>query len=565
MTTPFYPPHLRALFTDRERELAVLEQVTLSLAEGRPRHLALFGLRRIGKTLLLLEHLTRLVEQAPTGAVRPVYVDMEELVTSPELFSRRYVGLVTFWAITGGQGDRESFLTPAGLLGGPAAGLRCVAQTLATLESARDDPALQVSAALDFPEKLAAELDCYLLLLLDEFTELAVLGNYPAVRRPVQLFRAALQRQGRLGYVVAASAISAMQHLVQDGQSPLFLQFESVEVARFPLDATLALVERILGAMPGAGAGRRLHELTGGHPFYIYAVASRMGDLAPAASALTAEDVERAFLLEALTRDGRIYNYCRYLYDISLSRARGYGILKAILQTLAVEEGLTLTEVARRIRKGAPGTRGYLRALQEVDLLTPHLPVGAGVEEGGEYYYRDPVLRYWVAAMTRGIEVDPLVSRAALAPLLADLEAQHARLSSELGRARESQLREALRAFAGQEVDGAWFGRSGRLTLPIVRDVAPYRSADGQVEVDALAETATGERWAVELKWQSKVVGEKELIALAAKTRTLNARPWCVSRSGFTPAARVYAEANDILISTRADLEKIERAIKSAL
>jgi len=556
MTATFYPPHLRTLFTDRERELAVLEQATLSLTEGRPRHLALFGLRRIGKTLLLMEHLTRLVEQAPSGAVRPVYVDMEELVTSPELFSRRYVGLVTFWALTGGQGDRESFLTPAGLLGGPAAGLRCVAQTMATLERARDDPALQVSAALDFPEKLAAELGCYLLLLLDEFTELAVLGNYPAVRRPVQLFRAALQRQGRLGYVVAASAISAMQHLVQDGQSPLFLQFESVEVARFPLDATLALLERILGATTAAGAGRRLHELTGGHPFYIYAVASRMGDLAQAASVLTAEDAERAFLLETLTRDGRIYNYCRYLYDISLSRARGYGILKAILQTLAAEEGLTLSEIARRIRKGAPGTRGYLRALQEVDLL---------IEEGGEYFYRDPVLRYWVAVMTRGIEVDPLASRAALAPLLADLEAQHARLSSELGRARESQLRETMRAFAGQEMDGVWFGTSGRLALPAITQVAPYRSADGQVEVDAVAEPVSGERWAVELKWQSKAVGEKELIALAAKAQALNARPWCVSRSGFTPAARAYAEANDILISTRADLEKIERAVRAVL
>ena len=555
MATSFYPPHLRTLFTDRERELAVLEQATLSLAEGRPRHLALFGLRRIGKTLLLMEHLTRLVEQAPHGVVRPAYVDMEELVTSPELFSRRYVGLVTFWALTGGQGDRDSFLTPAGLLGGPAAGLRCVAQTMATLESARDDPALQVSAALDFPEKLATELDCYLLLLLDEFTELAVLGNYPAVRRPVQLFRAALQRQGRLGYVVAASAISAMQHMVQDGQSPLFLQFESVEVARFPPDATLALVERVLGATPAAGVGRRLHELTGGHPFYINAVASRLGDLVPAAGALTPEDAERAFLLETLTRDGRIYNYCRYLYDISLSRARGYGILKAILQVLAEEEGLTLSEVARRIRKGAPGTRGYLRALQEVDLL---------IEDGGEYFYRDPVLRYWVAAMTRGIEVDPLASRAALAPLLANLEAQHARLSAELGRARESQVRETMRAFAGQEVDGAWFGTAGRLTLPTIAQVAPYRSADGQVEVDALAEAISGERWAVELKWQNKAVGEKELTALAAKAQALHARPWCISRSGFTPAARTYAGEHDILISTRADLERLEKALRVA-
>lgn len=71
--------------------------------------------------------------------------------------------------------------------------------------------------------------------------------------------------------------------------------------------------------------------------------------------------------------------------------------------------------------------------------------------------------------------------------------------------------------------DGAWFGRGGRLTLPIVRDVAPYRSADDQMEVDALAETAIGERWAVELKWQRKVGGEKELIALAAKARAWKA------------------------------------------
>lgn len=554
MTPSLYPPHLRSLFTNRERELAILEQATRSLSEGRPRHLALFGLRRIGKTLLLMEHLTRLVEQGPSGRVRPVYIDMEELVTSPELFSRRYVGLTTYWALTGGQGDRDSYLTPTGLLSGPAAGLRCVAQTLATVESARDDPALQVSAALEFPEKLAAELGCYLLMLLDEFTELAVLGNYPAVRRPIQLFRAVLQRQGRLGYIIAASAISAMQHLVQDGQSPLFLQFESMEVARFPLDATLALIERVVDATPATSVARRLHELTGGHPFYVFAVASRLDHLRTEADAVTIEDAERAFVLETLTRDGRIYNYCRYLYDISLSRARGYGILKAILQTLADEEGLALSEIARRIHKSAPGTRGYLRALQEVDLL---------IEDGKEYYYRDPVLRYWVAAMTRGIEVDTLASRAALAPLLVDLEAQHARLSSELGRARESQLRETLRGFAGQTVDGAWLGKIGPMTLPIIQDVAPYRSVDGQVEVDALAKVENDKKWAVELKWQNKAVGEKELALLAAKAATLNARPWCISRSGFTPAARAYADANDILISTRNDFDKVEKAIRS--
>ncbi len=552
MTLLFYPSHLRSLFTDRERELELLQQATASLADGHPRHLAFFGLRRIGKTLLLLEHAARLLDAAPSAPVRPVYLDFEELATSPELFSRRYIGLVTFWTLTQGQGDRESFLTPTGLLGGPAAGLRCVAQTLAALDNARDDPAAQVSLALDYPEKLAAELNCRLLLLLDEFTELAILGNYPAVRRPLHLFRAAMQRHGRLGYVIAASAISAMETLVHDGQSPLFLQFEAVEVAHFPLDATLALMERILGATPAPGVARRLHEVTGGHPFYIHAVTNRLERLVSSPQDATPEDVSRAFILETLSRAGQIYNYCRYLYDVSLGRARGYGILKAILQVLAEEDGLTLTEIARRIHKGAPATRSYLRALQEVDLV---------IEQDGEYFYRDPVLRYWVAAMTRGIEIDLLASRAALAPLLADLEAGHAALTTELGRARESQVRELLRSFAGQSVEGAWLGAVGRLLLPVVVQVAPYRSEDGQVEVDALAEAATGQPWAVEIKWRGKAAGEKELAALAEKARSLRARPWCISRSGFTPAARTYAADHDMLISSRGDLEKLEKAL----
>jgi len=550
----FYPPHLRSLFTDRERELDLLQQVTASLADGRPRHLALLGLRRIGKTLLLLEHTARLLGTSPGGPVRPVYLDFEELVTSPELFSRRYVGLVTFWALTQGHGEMEAFLTPTALLGGPAAGLRTVAQVLAALENARDDPALQVTLALDFPEKLAEELGCYLLLLLDEFTELAVLGNYPSVRRPFHLFRAGMQRQGRLGYVVAASAISAMEEMVQDGRSPLFLQFEPVEVSRFPPDATLALAERVLEGAPAPGAGRRLYQLSGGHPFYVHAVATRLTGLDRLPDDLEPEDVLRAFVLETLSRTGQIYNYCRYLYDVSLQRARGYGTLKAILQALAEEEGLTLSEVAHRIRKTAPTTRGYLRALQEVDLV---------VESAGDYYYRDPVLHYWAAYATRGIEVDPFATRTALAPLLADLEARHSRLSTELGLAKESQVRELLLRLAGRQVDGGLFGMSDPVQVPAFVRVAPYRSPDGQVEVDALAEN--DERWAVEIKWRGKATGEKELAALMQKARGLGARAWFISRSGFTPAARAYAAEHGILISSRSDLERLEGYLRAAV
>jgi len=80
--------------------------------------------------------------------------------------------------------------------------------------------------------------------------------------------------------------------------------------------------------------------------------------------------------------------------------------------------------------------------------------------------------------------------------------------------------------------------------------------------VDALAED--DERWAVEIKWRGKATGEKELVALLEKAQALDARPWFVSRSGFAPAARVYASEHEILISTRTDLEKLERLLRTS-
>ena len=70
------------LFTDRANELATLERVAEDLRRGYPRHVALFGLRRICKTLLCQEEIRRLLAADQT---LPVYLDMEDLCSSPEI------------------------------------------------------------------------------------------------------------------------------------------------------------------------------------------------------------------------------------------------------------------------------------------------------------------------------------------------------------------------------------------------------------------------------------------------------------------------------------------------
>jgi Winged helix-turn-helix DNA-binding len=61
--------------------------------------------------------------------------------------------------------------------------------------------------------------------------------------------------------------------------------------------------------------------------------------------------------------------------------------LKAILEILAEEEGLTLTEISQRLQRTPGSTKDYLSWLEDVDLVTSRQK---------RYSYADPLLRVWV-------------------------------------------------------------------------------------------------------------------------------------------------------------------------
>ncbi len=541
-TTPPY-------FTNRVSELTTLGLVADDLLVGRPRHVALFGLRRIGKTLVCQEQMRRL---HASGQVIPVYLDLQDLASSPELFTQRYVGLSCFWAVDHGEGPADPYLSATDLMQTNAGSLSVVTRTAAALINEmgkqKVDYTTLLNIAFDFPERLAEALGRPLMYFLDEFPELLTLGSFPGVGDPLKHFRAALQRQTRVAYVITGSAVSATEHIVQDHQSPLFLQFRALELHPFAPEDTQALTEKLVGRLSPA-AQAAIHTYTFGHPFYVTALAERVRELdAGEAEGVTPELVSQAFVLEALENRGQIYGYCRYLYDISLQKARGYGVLKALLQILATEDGLALSEIASRVRRQASAARDYLRRLMEVDLL---------VEREGRYFYADPVFRYWVAQTTKGVAIEGFPRQEELETLVADLAERFARASTQLGRAKESEVRELLRKLAGRTVPGAYLGRTDPILVPAFTRIEPYRSPDGQTEIDALAEN--GERWAVEVKWRQKRVGRSELEQILTAAAGLQARAWCVSQAGFTPDALTFAAENAILISDAEDLATLAK------
>jgi hypothetical protein len=291
-----------------------------------------------------------------------------------------------------------------------------------------------------------------------------------------------------------------------------------------------------------------IYTYTFGHPFYVTALTNRLREFASQIPEIEVEQVEQAFLLETLSRQGQIYGYCRYLYDISLQKARGYGLLKALLQILAEEEGLSLSEIARRLRRQASATREYLRWLIEVDLI---------IEEEKRYYYRDPVLRFWVAYTGQGVEVDTFPRHEGLEGLISDLSERFQRTSSQLGRAKESEVRELLRVLAGEKVPGDLFGQDKPVQIPEFEEVTSYQSSDGQVELDVLAKG--DEPWVVEVKWRLRRVGEKELRTLIERSQMFDARCWYISQAGFTPEAQAFAAAEGILLSQADDLKELQK------
>ena len=126
-------------------------------------------------------------------------------------------------------------------------------------------------------------------------------------------------------------------------------------------------------------------------------------------AALAASDAISA-LAALMAADGRIARQCSFCYELRLHRARGYGALKAILEILADEEGLTLTEISLRLQRTPGSTKDYLSWLEDVDLVTSRQK---------RYSFTDPLLRALGAAPLPSDRADRRRSRARDSPLRA--------------------------------------------------------------------------------------------------------------------------------------------------
>ena len=566
-----YPEEEQRFFTNRDHTLAVLGLSRDMLVHGVRKHLALSGFRRVGKTLVLKEFLRRNLQESRSSDFCLVYIDLPRLALTPEAFAVQYLGYLLYW--TGDDFhqrverlfDAPAQLAAAGRIGshtGLTAFSEHVVRLHQELQKEKPDQHLLLDLAFNAPEIYAQSSGQRVMVILDEFPEILALNNYPQIHDVLALFRAILQAQSRVGYVVAGSMIGLMERIFLDASSPLFVHFQLETVGPFGREDcdSLARKRLLMFADPVPGdVLATVYQVTRGHPFYIYATCMRViENVSLLHKPLTPATVQEAFTLETLGSTGRIYNLCRYVLEQSLQDVRGETMPQAVLQVLAQETaGMTLTEISTHLKRPSGAIRQVMSWLVDVDLLEQR--------DDKTYSYRDPVLQVWVAYYYSGLQLTGLPNQKVLSNLVAELMEKYERVANELGLAKESQVRELLQAFSGQEVDGKLLGIRGMVRLPVFERVAPYLSLDGQVQIDSVAESRepeNQERWAVEIKWRGRLTGKKEMEKLAVNARSLGAKAWFISKMGFTQEATEYARQNGMMFSSQANLEALARLVK---
>jgi hypothetical protein len=328
--------------------------VTAALDASPSRIPVLLGGCGSGRTTLLRQLRERI------GRTSVQHIDVERTATTPERFLRAVTSVSPFPVSQPG----DSAAAP----GGARAAFDATLGFFGRARTPASEPAT---------------------FFLDEFLELRTFESFPGLRRVLHDCIDGLAASGNR-FVLTSRYVARTLRLLRDRSA----RFEVIHMPALTAEDTLD----ILGptASPAAGGARdeahdadylarTVQALADGRPTYVRALADELTTMREHGGPGSGDAISA--LAALLATDGRLARQCGFCYELRLHRARGYGALKAILEILADEEGLTLTEVSQRLQRTPGSTKDYLSWLEDVDLLTARQK---------RYSFTDPLLRVWV-------------------------------------------------------------------------------------------------------------------------------------------------------------------------
>ena len=324
-------------------------RVTAALDASPSRIPVLVGGCGSGRTTVLRQLRERI------GRTAVQHIDVERTATTPERFWRAVTAVSPF-----------PVSDPSAQMAGARASFDATLAFFAAARTSASEPAT---------------------FLLDEFLELRTFESFPGLRRVLYDCIDGLSASGNR-FVLTSRYVARTLRLLRDRSA----RFEVIHMPAL----TAEDASDILGptAAPGGGdndahdadyLARTVQSLADGRPIYVRAIADELAVLREHGGPGGGDAISA--LAGLLASDGRLARQCEFSYELRLHRARGYGALKAILEILGDEEGLTLTEISQRLQRTPGSTKDYLSWLEDVDLVTSRQK---------RYTFTDPLLRVWV-------------------------------------------------------------------------------------------------------------------------------------------------------------------------
>ena len=322
-------------------------RITAALEASPARIPVLLGGSGSGRSTLLQQMRDRV------GRTSVQYVDVERTATTPERFLRAIVAASPFPVSDASpQGPRAAFDAALAFFG--------------RARTAASEPAT---------------------FLLDEFLELRTFESFPGLRQVLNNLVDGLAASGNR-FVLTSRYVARALRLLRDRTA----RFEVIHMPPLSVEDTLD----ILGPTTVGGAhdaheadqlARTVQALADGRPAYTRALTDELAAMRDQPGTGNGVNDPIGALAAVLAPEGRLAKQCGFCYELRLHRARGYGALKAILEILADEEGLTLTDISHRLQRTPGSTKDYLSWLEDVDLVTSRQK---------RYNFTDPLLRVWV-------------------------------------------------------------------------------------------------------------------------------------------------------------------------
>lgn len=331
---------------------ALARRVTAALDASPSRIPVLLGGCGTGRTTLIQQ----VRERLGRGAAQAI--DVERTATTPERFFRAIAAVSPFPIADTSTGGPT----------GARAAFDAALAFFAHARTAASEPAT---------------------FLLDEFLELRTFESFPGLRRVQSEFVDGLAASTNR-FVLTSRYTARALRLLRDRSA----RFEVIHMPPLTVEDTIDILGPIAHGSGAEGStdaqeaeylARTVHALADGRPAYVRALADELTLMREHGGPGSGDAI--GALAALLAADGRIARTCAFSYELRLHRARGYGALKAILDILADEEGLTLTEISLRLQRTPGSTKDYLSWLEDVDLVA---------SRHKRYSFADPLLRVWV-------------------------------------------------------------------------------------------------------------------------------------------------------------------------